>query len=631
MFSNIKTHLGFKIILPFMAGFLLIAFGLIGFWLPSQIEFRNAEVDRHTHSYTQLLATSLTPSLLTGDLEAIHATLDEAVSIKRADASDWRQLILTNSNGQIVYPLSLIGQLGPDTSDWLRLDVESNGQHLGDILVDVDRSQVISEAYQAARGVIGITILLVFSFSALIVTLLYRMIVLPIKELEGAALHLADDDYDVELPPAKQDEIGSLINAFSHLKKTLQEQKGAIETYFKEQQDHILEAEHARDMANRVNATLSHEIRSPMNAVIGLTEVVLESEINAEQRDNLTMIHQSAKSLMHVLNDVLNFAKLEDGKMVLEERPFSVEDAITDIANRMQHAAEKKGLTLDYDVTAAKGQIYIGDSLRIQLILSNLLGNALKFTDEGGVSVSASVKENGELLFRVSDTGIGITETDTKRIFDSYFQADSMTSRLYGGTGLGTTIAKYLVGLMGGEIWVESALGKGSVFYFTAALPKASEQLEADPDSHTGEITATRLFKRVEPVANENTDQISVLIAEDMFQNAALLSLRLKAAGYQSKIASNGQEAVKFETESPFDIILMDVNMPLVDGLQATKMIRALEEGTQKHTPIIGVSAGVTAQQQEDCRLAGMDAFIGKPIDFEALYKTILELLPKND
>ncbi|MBP8158060.1 MAG: response regulator, partial [Flavobacterium sp.] len=388
----------------------------------------------------------------------------------------------------------------------------------------------------------------------------------------------------------------------------------------------IIEAEKEKALASekakhQFLANMSHEIRTPMNAIKGMTDILIRRNPKKDQKEYLDGIKQSSDSLLVIINDILDISKIEAGKIELEQEPFSINDLVKNIHTIMQFKTEEKGLQLLNEIPVEN--LYVrGDATRLRQILINLIGNAIKFTEKGSVTTSIKSEKIGDkikLHFTVSDTGIGIDEDRKEKIFQSFEQAYSDTSRKFGGTGLGLSISKMLVELQGGTIEVESEKGKGSQFHFTIPFAIAETINEAIKEDDSTTNIADQL------------KGIRILLVEDNQFNAIVAQEELEDAieGVQIEVAENGLIALEKLKSSHFDIILMDVQMPTMNGYEATKAIRALDNEKAK-TPIIAMTANVFKEEIDACHQAGMNDFIGKPFDTNELLQKIQNFKKQN-
>jgi PAS domain S-box-containing protein len=372
------------------------------------------------------------------------------------------------------------------------------------------------------------------------------------------------------------------------------------------------EAESATRAKSAFLATMSHEIRTPLNGVLGMAQAMAMGTLDVEQRQRLDVIRQSGESLLAILNDVLDLSKIEAGKLELERAEFDLEETVQGALSAFAATAQAKGLTLTLNVQPAARGVYVGDSVRVRQILYNLISNGLKFTGKGGVKVTLS-RRGRRLRLQVADTGIGVAPEKLAGLFQKFEQADASTTRRYGGTGLGLSICRDLAALMDGEIHAESRPGEGATFTVDLPLERTADSPERAPRAG-GKRQAVM----------EDALTIRVLAAEDNGMNQLVLRTLLAQVGIEPTIVGNGREAVEAWASEPWDMILMDVQMPEVDGPTATGMIRARERAAGiARTPIIALTANAMAHQVAEYAAAGMDGFVAKPIEAARLFEAI--------
>lgn len=382
-------------------------------------------------------------------------------------------------------------------------------------------------------------------------------------------------------------------------------------------------AEQSEQFEQQFLANMSHEIRTPMNAVLGMTNILLQKDPRPDQLKYLESIRHSSEALLVVLNDILDISKIEAGRMELENTDFSVPETLDQVAATLRFRSEEKGLLFRADCDAGIPPVLIGDPVRLRQILLNLAGNAVKFTEQGSVHMTARLLEKTgnscRLHFEVRDTGIGMTEEQVTAVFERFRQASGDTTRRYGGTGLGLSISKQLVELFGGSISVQSEPGKGSVFSFSIDL-EASDNL-----------TLRARQESVSPAQLESLKGLRILVAEDNHYNriVAVETLELMLPGISVSTAENGQEAVQKVEENDFHLVLMDVAMPVMDGLEATRRIRALPAPKNK-IPVIAFTASVIQSEIQKCEAAGMNGYVPKPFKDNELLGALYKVVAKN-
>ena len=576
---------------------------------------RLSELRASAQNLANLYAGAIANSVWEFDKENAKAQL-EALKV----VEGFQRAVVWETNGpEFVAVFNHIAD-GPHAEGKARIIV--NGKEIAWILVRLSR-KVVTEAADrhlheilVTFGALGLALL-----SAVFAAL--HFLARPLERMTHLMQRFATGQLAGQIPyVTRNDEVGRMAQALAVFRDHAIERRNA-ELALRRRSDELIALNHdllkARDAAESANrikseflASMSHEIRTPMNGIIGMVHVLMTTRLQAEQREKLTTLANAASSLLNILNDILDISKIEAGRLELDVAPFSPRRMLEEMLALWRPSAMNKGLALNSHIAPDLPQVLMGDANRIGQIVANFLGNAIKFTERGAITVTLAGQAAAGNIFRlrmsVADTGIGIPPDTIPRLFQKFSQVDNSNTRRYGGTGLGLAICRELAQLMGGQVGVDSAPGQGANFWVVIDLPRADEAILPLPEVHS----------RSRLLALPGERRLNLLVVEDNQINQVVIAAMLRSAGHECEIARDGMEAIKAVQVQDFDGVLMDIQMPVLDGVEATQAIRGLG-GHYVHLPIIALTANAMAGDEERYLGLGMNDYVAKPIDPDRL------------
>ena len=586
----------------------------------------------HLSSLAEVTADLAAPAVARGDIPRAAMAVE---SLSRVPLVE--QVRLTDAKGLVLAEFVARGEI-PAGGISVAHHLSWQGHTIGELRVEARPPALLGMLPQFAAltgalffGGVGVALFLSRGLA--------HQVIAPVKNLSEAMRQVAASGRFAPVAlEARDDLFGSLALSFNHLLAQLD----ARERDLKHTLDELVEA---RDSANAANvlksqflANMSHEIRTPLNGVLAMADVMAMDRLPIKQRGRLDVIRQSGGLLLTVINDVLDISKIEAGKLTLVEEDFDLETLAATARASYGVMAQARGLDFAVEIDPAADGVWRGDANRIRQILGNLLSNAVKFTLTGAVAARFAVDPQGGLLLEVSDTGVGVPAGKLPQLFEKFTQADSTATRRFGGTGLGLAICRELAQMMGGQITAESREGEGSVF--RVRLPLARGQVAAPapmipsqaPDLAASSPSEALQPDRVaQPEAEEAGRPLRLLAAEDNLTNQQVLAAVMASLGVEVEIVADGAAAVAAWAQGDYDLILMDIQMPVLDGIGAAREIRRLEAGSgQGRIPIVALTANALAHQVADYLAAGMDDHVAKPIEIAKLYETICTVMDRQ-